>query len=141
MGDVTVTTRVQWRNALGQFSNDIDRAGELAIEEASREGAALAAAMAPKKSGWLAGAIEAFGAGASGGWRFTGVPHGMAQEKGARPHPIPLEDDPDKILANKAEGFFAKGQVQHPGNPAVRFMQRAYDLVYPTILRRIGSHI
>lgn len=138
MGDVTVSTRVQWRNGLGQFSDDIDRAGVLAIEEVSREGAALAAAFAPKKKGRLAAAIEAFASGGSGGWRFSGIPYGMAQEKGASAHSIGEEG---QILANKEEGFFARGPVPHPGNPAVRFMQRAYDAVYPTILRRIGSHI
>lgn len=137
MGDMVVTSRVQWRNALGQFSNRIDRAGEQAIEELSREGAALSAALAPKRRGELSASVRIIGGGASGGWSAT-AGHAMPQEEGARPHPIEASG---AALGNQGAPWGPVKRVSHPGNPATRFMRRAFDIIAPQIAARIKARI
>lgn len=137
MAGVSVTTRVQWRNRLGQFSNDIDEAGEGAIEEASREGAKLAAGFATKRTGRMAGEIHTIGGGSSGGWATGGTPYAMAQEEGASAHII---GEPGQTLSGDDFGP-VKGPVLHPGNPAVHFMRRAYEIVGPKILAKIAARL
>lgn len=138
MGAVRVSARVQWRNSMGQFSDKISRAGVLAIEEASREGVDLAAAFAPKKTRALAGGIHTIGSGASGGWATGRQKYALPQEKGAHPH---LIGDEGQFLSNKPERFAARGPVMHPGNPATRFMARAFAIVAPKLAAKVGRHL
>lgn len=139
MAEVGVTTRVQWRNNLGQFASDISEAGEGAIEDASREGVNLAAAFATKRTGRMAGEIHTIGGGASGGWATGGTPYALAQEEGASAHEIGA---PGQTLGNEEDGFGpVKGPVMHPGNPAVHFMRRAYEIVAPKLLDKIRARL
>lgn len=136
MGSVTVTQNVQWRNHLGQFSNKISRAGEGAIEEASREGSDLAAVFAPKKTTALAGGIHPIGSGAAGGWATGNQKYAIPQEEGAAPHVIVAHG---KALAGA--DFGPVKRVLHPGNPATHFMRRAYEIVAPKLTAKIRARI
>jgi hypothetical protein len=129
MEKVGVTARVQWRDPFGKFAERIrDAASESAYDIAKR-GAELSASYAPKKTRRLMRAIKAIkGLAGQARWVVEGTPDllkiAAAQETGARPHVIRSGDGGP--LANKEEKFFApSGEVKHPGNPAIRFMERA----------------
>lgn len=127
--NVGVTARVQWRDPLGRFAERVREAGDTAAYDLAKEGAKLSAVYAPKKTRRLVKAIKAVkGLLGQARWVVEGDPklltYAASQETGARPHTIESEDGGP--LANEEDGFFARsGKVRHPGNPAVRFMERA----------------
>jgi hypothetical protein len=127
--NVGLTTRVQWRDPLGQFAERIRQAGDESAYELAKEGAKLSAVYAPKKTRRLMKAIKAVkGLIGQARWVVEGDPklltYAASQETGARPHTI--ESGDGGPLANKEDGFFARsGKVKHPGNPATHFMERA----------------
>lgn len=123
-GNVQITNRVYWRDSMGQFAAAIGTGAARAIVEASEEGARLASEFAPKgRTLRLAGGIHPISRGAGqGGWATSDVPEALPQEKGAAPHVIGADGS---FLASKEDGFFAKGPVWHPGNPAVHYMARS----------------
>ena len=126
---VGVTARVQWRDPLGRFAERVREAGDEAAYDLAKEGAKLSAAYAPKKTRRLVRAIKAVkGLVGQARWVVEGDPellrYAAAQETGAAAHTIESKDG--GALANKEDGFYARsGKVRHPGNPAVRFMERA----------------
>lgn len=137
-GGVAIENKVYWRNDLGQFAAAISTGGARAIEEASNEGARLASELAPKgRTGRLAAGIHPISrGGGQGGWATSDVPEALPQEEGASPHVI---GEPGQLLANKEDGFAARGPVWHPGNPAVHYMQRSLSFMrtrLTSILRR-----
>lgn len=136
-GDIEMNTNVHWRDTSGRFLAGIDDAGERAVKETVKEGVELAVKFAPKRSRKLSLSIHPFYSGGGfGGW-VMGTGYGLAQEKGARRHPI---GDEGQVLANKEQEFFAIGPVDHPGNPAVRFMARSYEIASKSLMRRIKAH-
>lgn len=139
-GDVEVTSTVQWRNDHGQFMRVIDDAAEAAVKETVAAGVEAAVTiLAPhRRSGALQGSIGPFMNGSrQGGW-YAGSGHAMPQEHGSVGHPIGAEG---QILANKERGFYAKGPVDHPGNPALHFMRESYRIVSRGLLRRVARRI
>lgn len=123
MADIGFTARVQWRDEFGRFAQALDVGAQRSQKEASDIGAALAAALAPKRSGFLASTIHSTGAGFA-----AGAGYAAAQEKGAGPHIIaPVRK---QALYNADDDFGpVGGPVLHPGNPATRFMRQALRLV------------
>lgn len=122
MANVGITTRVQWRDEFGRFASALSIGAKRSQDEASQLGATLAAALAPKRSGFLAGTIHSTGHGFA-----AGAGYAAAQEEGAAPHTIGA---PGQTLANEEDGFGpVKGPVLHPGNPATHFMRNALRMV------------
>lgn len=131
---VGITARVQWRDPLGRFERAIQSGAEKAAFDAAKRGAELSREYAPKgRTRRLVKAIKVVkGLRASARWVVEGPPEllkvAAAQEGGARPHII--RSHSGGPLANKKEKFFApSGEVHHPGNPAVHFMERARLIV------------
>lgn len=135
MAAVPITTRVFWRDDIGRFAANVDLGAARAMEEASREGARLAAEFAPKKTGRLAAGIHPIGRGKHGGWATSDVPEAGPQEHGAGGHVIGANGE---ILAGADFGP-VKGPVWHPGNPAIHYMARSLSFMksrLTSILRR-----
>jgi hypothetical protein len=133
MASIAVKTRVQWRDEIGRYAQRVDDGAEEAQGTLSQLGATLAAALAPRKRGVLAGSIHSTGHGFATG----ALPHALPQEEGAGAHPIGA---PGQTLGNKEEGFGpVKGPVLHSGNPAVHYMRNALRLLKPRIMPTIRS--
>jgi hypothetical protein len=131
---VGITARVQWRNPLGRFERAIQEGAEKAAFDAAKRGAELSRDFAPTgKRRRLVSAIKVVkGLRGQARWVVSGSPEllkiAAAQESGARPHVIRSKDGGP--LANKEDNFFARsGEVRHPGNPAIHFMERARKIV------------
>jgi len=131
---VGITARVQWRNPLGHFERAIQEGADKAAYDAAKRGAELSREFAPTgKKRRLVRAIKVVkGLRGQARWVVEGTPEllkiAAVQESGARPHIIRSGDGGP--LANKEDNFFApSGEVRHPGNPAVHFMQRARLIV------------
>lgn len=134
MADVIISMRVQWRDEFGRFAQALDIGAKRSQSEASEIGAALAAALAPKRSGFLASTIHSTGAGFA-----AGAGYAAAQEEGAGAHAIGA---PGQTLANEADGFGpVRGPVLHPGNPATHFMRDALRLVNQRIMSIIRANM
>lgn len=132
--EVGITARVQWRDPLGRFEKAIQDGAEKAAFDAAKRGAELSREFAPvgTKRRIIRAIKVVKGLRGQARWVVVGTPEllkiAAAQETGAVPHTIRSHDGGP--LANKEEGFFAKsGEVRHPGNPAVRFMERARKIV------------
>jgi hypothetical protein len=134
MADVGFSTHVQWRDEFGRFAAVVDEATERSQKEASDIGAALAASLAPRRSGFLAGTIRSTGHGF-----IVTAGYGAAQESGAGPHEI---GDPGQTLGNEDDDFGpVKGPVMHPGNPATHFMRDALRLVNGRLMNIIRGNM
>jgi hypothetical protein len=134
MADVGITTRVQWRDEFGRFAQALDVGAQRSQTEAGEIGAALAAALAPKRSGFLASTIRSTGHGFA-----AGAGYAAAQEEGASPH---LIGTAGQTLANESDNFGpVRGPVLHPGNPAAHFMWQALKLVNQRLMGIIRSNM
>lgn len=133
MADVGFSTRVQWRDEFGRFAQALDLGAKRSQSEASEVGAVLAAALAPKRSGFLAGTIRSTGEGFA-----AGAGYAAAQEEGAGPHLIGAEFN--KVLVGDGFGPVL-GPVVHPGNPATHFMRDALRMVNQRIMGIIRSNM
>lgn len=127
------SARVQWRDESGRFASAMDTGAQRSQEQASDIGAALAAALAPKRSGELAGSIHSNGHGFE-----ADAGYAAAQEEGAGPHLIGVGFD--KVLVGDDFGPVL-GPVVHPGNPATHFMRDALKLVNARIMRIIRGNM
>lgn len=135
MADVGFSTRVHWRDEFGRFAQTLDIGAKRSQAEASEIGAVLAAALAPKRSGYLASTIHSNGHGF-----VVTAGYGAAQEEGAGPHLIGAKFG--STLVNEAEGFGPViGPVVHPGNPATHFMRDALRMVNQRLMGIIRSNM
>lgn len=132
MAGVGFSVRVHWRNEFGRFAQAVDTGAQRSQAEASDIGAALAAALAPKRSGLLASTIRSTGAGFAAGTGYA-----VDQEEGAGPHPIGAAG---QILAGDGFGP-VRGPVLHPGNPATHFMRDALKLVNQRLMGIIRGNM
>lgn len=132
MGDVDFSMRVQWRDEFGRFAQALTTGAQRSQIESSEIGAALAAALAPKRSGFLAGTIHSTGAGFA-----AGAGYAAAQEEGAGAHPIGAAG---QVLAGDDFGP-VRGPVVHPGNPATHFMRDALRLVNQRLMGIIRGNM
>lgn len=105
-------TKVSYRDDFGRFKALIEKAEEDALTESLREIARRARRNAPKDEGHLRASIRSRKTGPKSGIVFATDDAALPQETGARPHPIP--------------NAFGRGiTVDHPGNPATRYLHRA----------------
>lgn len=133
MAEIGISARVQWRDEFGRFAQALDVGAKRSQEEASNIGAALAAALAPRRSGALAGSIHSTGHGFATG----ALPEAEPQEFGAGPHSIGA---PGQVLAGDDFGP-VRGPVQHPGNPATRYMRDALRLVNARLMSIVRANM
>lgn len=133
MAGVGVSTRVQWRDDSGRFASAMDTGAQRSQVEGGRIGAVLAAALAPRRSGFLAGGIRSNGH----GFEAT-APYAAAQEKGAGAHLIGVGFN--KVLVGDDFGPVL-GPVEHPGNPATHFMRDALRLVNRRLMGIIRANM
>jgi hypothetical protein len=137
---VGISSEVHYRDHLGRFAAAIEDGAQRAMVSSASDGARIAAALAPKRTRKLAGSIVPFVISPHEvGWKFISA-YGMAQEKGARPHII-APAEPDDILANKEDDFFARGPVMHPGNPAVHFMRDSYRIISSRMMAKLRRNM
>jgi hypothetical protein len=135
MANVGFSTRVQWRDEFGRFAQALDTGAQRSQAEAGEIGAVLAAALAPKRSGFLASTIHATGHGFA-----ADAGYAAAQEEGAGPHLIGAKFG--STLVNEAEGFGPViGPVEHPGNPATHFMRNALRMVNQRLMGIIRGNM
>lgn len=128
-GGMVVTNEIHLRNEVGQFIKRLETGAEAAARDLAENIAALGRVFVPKRTGRLMRSIKSFMVGPYTGVALAGegVPYAAAQEEGARAHIIPsLLRGGATFLYNSEELFAAMGPVEHPGNPATRFMGRAY---------------
>lgn len=134
MADVGFSCRTQWRDEFGRFAQALDVGAKRSQKEAGEIGAVLAAALAPKRSGFLASTLHSTGHGFA-----AGAGYAAAQEEGAGPHLIGVEG---QVLANRDDNFGpVLGPVRHPGNPATHFMRQALQMVNQRLMGIIRSHM
>lgn len=130
MGEIVVSHSAFLRDDSGRFISKLHAGAEAAVTQLANMIASRADSYAPERTGRLKGTIMALVNGTEG-FAIAGgaaAPYAAAQEKGAVPHVI-TKRDPDNaaggILVNREQGFYSNRAVNHPGNPAVRFLQRA----------------
>lgn len=135
--EIAASARFVGRNNIGEFIRECELAARYTIEEIVMEGAEISRALAPKRTGELAASIQgAVLSRTSGQWIAT-APHALPQETGAEAHPIVGNPHlafyweragrwfvPSEVFYNLP---MAITQVNHPGNPATRYLEKAYD--------------
>lgn len=132
MAGVGFSVRTQFRNEFGRFAAAMDAGAKRSQEEGGEIGAALAAALAPKRDGTMASTIHSNGHGFE-----VGTSYAAAQEEGAGPHTIGA---PGQVLSGVDFGP-VRGPVAHPGNPATHFMRDALRMVNQRMMGIIRSHM
>jgi hypothetical protein len=122
-----MSSRVQSRNGIGQFAAECSAAAVATAAEMTTDGTKAAKALAPKRSGALANSIYPIYMGKAGRWA-TGMYYAMFQEEGAGPHQLPgnVSFFWEKMGRQWTPGY---NLINHPGNPATRFMRRSYQIV------------
>jgi len=133
MADIGISTSVQWRDEFGRFAAALSVGAQRSQRDASNLGAQVAAMLAPKRSGGLAGSVHSTGKGFATG----SLPHAIPQEEGAAPHWIGWESE---TLMGDEFGP-VRGPVLHPGNPATHFMRNALRFVTARIMGIIRANM
>jgi hypothetical protein len=135
----TVSNDVIVRDNMGRFIADIAGAATRSVEDALDEGIAAARVKAPERTGRLrASFVPAILSRTSGVFTNT-APYAMAQDQGAVRHDMPANVrffweregrmwmPPETYLA--VTGYPGNDPIDHPGNPATRFMDAGYDRI------------
>lgn len=131
------------RDEMGRFVSHLERGGQDMLAEMAKDGANISRALAPQghkpdqRTPRIVDSITSSVQGNQARWGSS-ARHALAQEFGARPHPITAE----------VEFFWEKhwrmwkpgpGEIDHPGNPAHPYLRPAYDEVmarWPEYARR-----
>lgn len=137
-GNIVVSQQAFVRDESGRFIAELENGAAAAARELTMELASLAQVFAPRRRGILAASIEGVMVSATSGVATASAGHAAAQEKGAGPH---LIGAPGQALGNREEGFFAKGPVLHPGNPAVHYLTRAGQAVGALSVGILRKHL
>lgn len=133
MANIGISTSVQWRDEFGRFAQALSVGAQRSQSEASNLGAQVAAMLAPKRSGGLAGSVHSTGKGFATG----ALPHAIPQEEGASAHPIGADG---QVLSGDGFGP-VRGPVMHPGNPATHFMRNALRFVNARLMGIIRANL
>jgi hypothetical protein len=133
---VAVSSHVIARDEFGRFIRDIEEAATKSVEEALDVGIAAARAQAPVRTGRLRGSFVPVILSRTSGLFMNTAPYAMAQDQGARPHPIPAHvrfwwDKVGRMWMypetyERVTGFPGADPIHHPGNPATHFMDAGY---------------
>lgn len=135
----TVSNDVIVRDNFGRFIRDIESAATRSVEDCLDEGIAAARVKAPSRTGRLrASFVPAILSRTSGVFTNT-APYAHFQDQGAGRHDIPAEVKFywDKVgrmwmwpeTYRRVTGFDPADPIDHPGNPAVEFMDAGYDRI------------
>jgi hypothetical protein len=126
MGGIVVSQKTYLRDDSGRFLAAVDAGATAAVKEIVETITNLAIAFAPFRTGALKGSIEGVAQGHSG-HAVARARHAPFQEFGTGPHPIGA---PGQWLGPGEDGWpGGRGPVNHPGNPATRFMTKAGQVV------------
>lgn len=149
MADVAVSNHVIVRDEFGRFIRDIEEAATKSVEDALDVGIAAARVKAPMKTGRLRGLFVPAILSRTSGVFLNEAPYAMAQDQGARPHPIDAHVSFfwDKMgrrwmwpeTYEKVTKHPGADPIHHPGNPATGFMLAGYEAIaraMPGILQR-----
>lgn len=149
MADVAVSNHVIVRDQFGRFIHDIEGAATASVEDALDAGIRGARAAAPQRTGRLRGSFVSAILSRTSGVFLNQAPYAMAQDQGARPHPIDAHVSFfwDKVgrrwmwpeTYERKTGHPGADPISHPGNPATHFMDAGYAAIQramPGILRR-----
>lgn len=128
-----VGCRVFSRDNFGRFMSELEAAATKTAEEGAVELAAYAKAYAPHKTGALRDSIHPVMISAREGAAVVGTGHWRHQEFGTAQHWI-VGNPKLSFWWAKAGGRVVVSSVDHPGNPSVHFMKRAYESVKPRMM-------
>lgn len=122
--------RIQGRDALGQFTSEVERACDGAAQTAAVQGASEAEAIYGGRYQWR---INFHADGGGGEWNIVASGQwAEAAEFGIPPHPI-TPHDPTTHLYNPTEDFGpiypAGAGVMHSGTDELRMVETAGDIV------------
>ncbi len=149
MSGVVYTNRVVARNEFGRFIRACEQAAEASVLETVTDGADLAAALAPKRSGRLAASIKPFMLSSTSGVWGSNVKYAAAQEKGASAHTITayVSFYWDKMgrqwlyptTYQRLTGHPRADPINHPGNPATHFLRDSAAVMRRRMIRTAKS--
>lgn len=125
-GGIVISNEVTFRSVSGEFAARVDEGLVEGVRELALMGEFYGRLFAPKRTGALAASVQGVALGTSA-LVTASAPHAPMQEFGAGAHLIPsLLRGGATILANP-DGTFGPvlGPVEHPGNPATRFLTRS----------------
>lgn len=137
--DIAVSSRVTIRDEFGRFISACDEAATATVEEVIRKGAALSAAMAPKRSGALAASITPAMIDSRSGHWYSDLKYALPQETGSVPHEI----------TGRVSFFWERegrpwrpgdNMIHHPGNPATHYLLSGYEIVFKDAIAIADKH-
>lgn len=124
--DLTVYATVQNRDSSGHYLASLPEKARRAIEETARGGADIAQAGASIKTGAMRGSIQPVIFGDWSGGVTVGTDHWRYQNSGTTRHDI--TGDVSFWWEREGRPWFAgTNTIDHPGNPALHFMDHAAD--------------
>lgn len=142
--EVAVRQKVTERDNFGRFISEIERAAYATMLDAANEGVALSRTLAPKghkddpRTRTLEESFYTEVGRTRAAWGNT-ARHAVAQETGARRHPI----------TGRVHFFWERegrdwvpgsNQIDHPGNPPRPFLRPAYRAIMARILEIARRH-
>lgn len=142
---IAVSNRVIVRNGFGQFIRDCEGAATATVSDALDEGVAAAKIRAPvgfkpdPRTGKIIDSFYKQILGRTSGVFGNNARHALAQEKGARPHPITGDVTFfwEKYWRQWEPG---ENEIQHPGNPAHPYLRPGYEVVMRRIVDIAKRH-
>lgn len=126
MGELTVYATVQNRDSSGRYIAGIHERARRAIEETVKAGAEVGKAGASVKTGAMQASITGVVFSDFSGGVTVGTDHWRYQNAGTAPHEI--TGDVSFFWEREGRPWFAgTNTINHPGNPALHFMDQAAD--------------
>lgn len=140
MGSLQVSPEVRLRNNMGQFISEIETGLDAALDELETIMHATVKREVPRRRGVLAARTNAVRVGRSVVASSNAYYAGYVRD-GTPSHPISPKSGGEGYLANPAEGFFARGKVQHPGTKPNDYLTRTYRIVWPMALGIVDKNV
>lgn len=148
MGSVDLGARIFAVNRFHHFISEVEAARTKTVRETTERAADLAQQKAPKKTGALKKSIEPVMFSAREGGVVVGVSYWKHQEYGTERHYIPSGGP--RLGANLYFFWENEGRifgppypnyVDHPGNPAIEFMQKAGKQARREMMDRLRANM
>ena len=148
---VAVSTRVAFRNSMGQYRAECSNAARKTIAQSIMEGAELSRGFAPvgdkpdPRTVKLKDSIVAVQTSRTQGFWQSSARHALPQEFGAADHPIPA--GPATTFWWDREGRYwdpapegSPQQIDHPGNAPQPYLKPAYEIIRRRMMRIAKQH-
>jgi hypothetical protein len=132
-----VSSRVAVRDDFGRFIADVEGAATKVVDDALDAGVATARSFAPERTGRLRASFVKKVYSRTQGFFTNTAPYAEYQDQGTESHPIDAHVNffwekagrkwmwPETYL--RKTGFPGADPIDHPGNPAIHFMDKGYD--------------